>query len=189
MIKQLLFDFMRLVTTGQIEVYNEFSLQHELGVFLRNILPGYKVQFERNTKFFGIQGTIKHEIDIVIYNEEEKHAVELKYPVNGQYPEQMFSFIKDICFMEQLKINGFDSAYCLTLVKDKNFYTGAKIDSIYAFFRDSKSVHGDIVKPTGKKDEKIHLIQEYTINWNHEESNHHFYVVEIPEIGMDKSND
>lgn len=30
-----------------------------------------------------IAGTIKHEIDIVIYNDAEKYAVELKYPLNG----------------------------------------------------------------------------------------------------------
>ncbi len=30
-------------------IYNEFSLQHELGIYLRRALPGnYKVQFERN---------------------------------------------------------------------------------------------------------------------------------------------
>ena len=31
--------------------------------------------------------------------------MELEYPVNGQYPEQMYSFIKDIAFMEQLNIS------------------------------------------------------------------------------------
>lgn len=33
-IKALLEDFMRLVASGNIKVYNEFSLQHELGIFL-----------------------------------------------------------------------------------------------------------------------------------------------------------
>ena len=67
----LINEFMNLVATGEAEVYNEFSLQHELGIFLRAKLTGYKVQFERNTKFFGITGTIKHEINIVIYNDNE----------------------------------------------------------------------------------------------------------------------
>ena len=58
-----------MVERNQVEVYNEFSLQHELGVFLRNRLDAYKVQFERNTKFFGISNTIKHEIDIVVFND------------------------------------------------------------------------------------------------------------------------
>lgn len=34
---------------------------------------------------------------------DEIYAIELKYPKNGQYPEQMYSFIKDIKFMQQVK--------------------------------------------------------------------------------------
>ena len=79
MIKKLLYEFMARVEREEIEVYNEFSLQHELGIFLREQLPGYKVQFERNTKFFGISGTIKHEIDVVVFNDVKRYAVELKY--------------------------------------------------------------------------------------------------------------
>ena len=72
-IEQLLNSFISLVALGEVEVYNEFSLQHELGIFLRAKLTGYKVQFERNTNYFGISGTVKHEIDIVVYNDKEKY--------------------------------------------------------------------------------------------------------------------
>ena len=150
-IEQLLNSFMSLVASGEVEVYNEFSLQHELGIFLRAKLTGYKVQFERNTKYFGISVTVKHEIDIVIYNELEKHAIELKYPLNGQYTEQMFSFVKDIKFMEELKEAGFDNTYCLTLVQDKNLYSGQRRDGIYSYFRSKAPVQGTICKPTGRK--------------------------------------
>ena len=34
-IDMLLNEFMSLVAEGKVEVYNEFSLQHELGIFLR----------------------------------------------------------------------------------------------------------------------------------------------------------
>ncbi|NCE98851.1 hypothetical protein D1151_07040 [Emergencia sp. 1XD21-10] len=108
------------------------------------------MQFERNTKLFGIAGTIKHEIDIAVYNETEKYAIELKYPMNGQYPEQMYSFVKDIIFMEQLKDNGFDATYSLMRVNDKNFYSGRKIDGIYAYFRGAEVLQGTIKKPKGK---------------------------------------
>lgn len=177
-IEQLLNAFMSLVASGEVEVYNEFSMQHELGIFLRAKLTGYKVQFERNTKYFGISGTVKHEIDIVIYNELEKHAIELKYPLNGQYPEQMFSFVKDIKFMEELKAAGFDSTYCLTLVQDKNFYSGQKQDGIYAYFRGEDPVHGTIIKPTGKKEEQILINSFYNINWV-ACGNMKYYVVEM----------
>ena len=149
MIQSLLYEFMHMVKNEEVEIYNEFSLQHELGIFLRNSLKNYKVQFERNKKFFGITGTTKHEIDIVIYNDKKRYAIELKYPLNGQYPEQMFSFVKDICFMEELKENGFDHTYCLK-----------------------------ICKPTGSKDEILILKNEYTINWCENGQCQKYYIVE-----------
>jgi hypothetical protein len=39
--------FAQAVGSGTVEIYNEFSLQHELGVYLRNNLENCKVQFER----------------------------------------------------------------------------------------------------------------------------------------------
>lgn len=179
MIERALIEFMSLVECGNIEIYNEFSLQHELGLFLREKLKGYKVQFERNTKFFEILDTIKHEIDIVAYNGERKYAIELKFPVNGQYPEQMYSFIKDISFMEQLKNAGFDNTYCLTVVNDSKFYTGKKTDGVYSFFRRNVPVHGVIAKPTGQKDETVHLNGVYQIKWNTGNRLYSYYIVSI----------
>ena len=96
------------VRLGKIEIYNEFSLQHELGIFLRNRLSRYKIQFERNVSYFGFNKNdyVKREIDISVCNPDKNllyAAIELKYPRNGQYPEQMYSFCKDISFVEQLK--------------------------------------------------------------------------------------
>ena len=181
MIKELLYIFMSLIGSNQVEVYNEFSLQHELGIFLRNQLEGYKVQFERNTKHFGISGTVKHEIDIVVFNDTERYAIELKYPLNGQYPEQMYSFVKDIAFMEQLKEMGFDGTYCVTLVNDKNFYSGKKTDGIYSFFRNNGKLFGVIEKPTGKSEESIELKRSYPIKWEGLTSDMMYYIVDINE--------
>ena len=161
--------FVKHVIAGDIEVYNEFSLQHELGIFLRGRLTDYKIQFERNTKSFNISNTVKHEIDIVVFNDKEKYAIELKYPQNGQYPEQMFSFVKDIKFMEELKAAGFNNTYCLTLVSDENYYLDfdRKETGIYAYFRgrQPKPIQGLIVKPTGKKDKQIQINGSYKIKW------------------------
>lgn len=49
--KKAILAFLKQVENGSIEIYNEFSLQHELGIFLRNHFPNYRIQFERNTKF------------------------------------------------------------------------------------------------------------------------------------------
>jgi hypothetical protein len=63
-LEKLINDFWQYVRDEKVELYNEFSLQHELGIFLRNVLDGYLVQFERNVSFFGIFGntTIKKEM-------------------------------------------------------------------------------------------------------------------------------
>ena len=166
------------IAIGNVEVYNEFSLQHELGIYLRQMLPGYKVQFERNVSFFGIKGTIKKEIDIVVYNDKERYAIELKYPLNGQHPEQMFSFVKDIRFVEQLKKNGFDSVFAVTLVIDERFVAGSKIDGIYAYFRDNQEINGIITKPTGIKNEVVEVEGKYKVNWI-KNGKYYYYVMKI----------
>ncbi|KML24095.1 hypothetical protein [Rossellomorea marisflavi] len=169
-IKKYIQSFFNKVANHSIEIYNEFSLQHELGFFLRNSIPTpYKVEFERNVKFFYPgQLCVKSEIDIVIYHpaHDERYAIELKYPKNGQHPESMFSFIKDIKFMEQVKELGFKGAYSVTYVEDKLFYQGPTKQGIYAFFREGKIINGEIRKPTGKKDE-VHIINgHYQIDWS-----------------------
>ncbi len=178
MILKSLHNFIDKIQAGEVEIYNEFSLQHELGIYLRKVLPDYKVQFERNTKFFKISNTIKREIDIVVYNDKEKYAIELKHPRNGQYPEQMYSFIKDIRFMEELKERGFKNTYCLTLVEDSNFYKGNKADGIYAFFRTGKSIAGRICKPTGTEAQSIDIANEYNIIWE-QCNDYRYYILEI----------
>lgn len=104
-LKLIVDDFFKYAEENDVEIYNEFSLQHELGIYLRSVLPNYKVQFERNISYFTTDNkTVKKEIDISIFdhNMNEKYAIELKYPLNGQHPEQMYAFTKDIKFMEEL---------------------------------------------------------------------------------------
>ena len=179
-------DFWRYVKQNEIELYNEFSLQHELGIFLRNKLPNYIIQFERNTSFFGLKNipTIKKEIDVVIYipNMTEKYAIEIKYPRNGQYPEQMYSFVKDIVFMEQLKKNGFNGTYVLTVVDDKNFYSGkCSQENIYSYFRGNKNITGKICKPTGtnKNVEYVEVVSNYEIKWKTNCLGQYYYMLII----------
>ncbi len=157
------------IAEGEIEIYNEFSLQHELGIVLRNNVEKDRVQFERNVSHFDFKkkSFVKREIDIVVYNPETEalnYAIELKFPRNGQYPEQMFSFCKDIVFMEQVKKVGFARTYVVIFVDDSLFYEGHS-DGIYGYFRGSKKLHGSIQKPTGKKDKTLHIKGSYQVNW------------------------
>ena len=177
-------DFFKSVITRNIDIYNEFSLQHELGIFLREALPTYKVQFERNVSYFTNDNkTIKKEIDIAVFSEDkaEKYAIELKCPLNGQYPEQMYSFVKDIKFMEQLKERGFTNTYCVVLVSDRPFYQGKSNEGIYKCFREEFSVYGEIFKPTGlgRNNESITLSENYNFEWQELSETRRYYIVEI----------
>jgi hypothetical protein len=183
-LKGLVLDFFRLAKQQDIEIYNEFSLQHELGIYLRSLLPFHKVQFERNVSYFTSDNkTVKKEIDITIFNEDksEKYAIELKCPLNGQYPEQMYSFVKDIKFMEQLKERGFTKNCCVTLVSDKPFYQGKGNEGIYKFFREEYSVYGSIFKPTGigKNEDSITLSGKYDFIWQDLSDDRKYYIIEI----------
>lgn len=179
-------------------IYNEFSLQHELGFFLRENLQSsvYKVQFERNVQYFGGKKNkfTKKEMDIVISNgherNSEKYAIELKFPTNGAVPKRMFQFIKDIKFMEEVKYDlGFKKTYCLSLVSDSkegDFYSGEnskKEDSIYQYFRGSETtpIHGTIKNPIhSEKIEKLHIKDIYFIKWTQVGNSHfHYYLLEI----------
>ena len=165
--------FSEHIKDGKIEIYNEFSLQHELGIFLRNAIKGRLVQFERNVSFFGFAKDkfVKREVDITVYRKDGAQllldaAIELKFPRNGQHPEQMFSFCKDIVFAEQLKRSGFNKAYLVIFAEDRRFYEGGKQDGIYGFFRGGHRLSGAVRKPTGKRDSELVINGDYQIKWN-----------------------
>jgi hypothetical protein len=137
-------------------IYNEYSLQHELGLFLKNNLSGnWKIFFEKsmyNNKKIESKHQkdvwVKKEADLVVIkyaenNEIEKYAIELKFcrGINARTPENMFDFIKDIRFMEQVKYHKkFTNTYNLIIVDnrkyyDKEYYKRKKYSYIYDIFK------------------------------------------------------
>ncbi len=192
-IKKHIEKFLKYANDNKIELYNEVSLQHELGIYLRNELKRekYAVQFERNISFFGYdekslpsknneQGWIKKEIDIVIFNDKESFAIELKFPRKRAYPRRMFQFVEDIRFLEQLKEASkkemsepkFKGGCTFVLVDDKNFCTGSegKSSGIYEYFRNpQKVINGKIENPIkGETPEYICIDENYKIDWRDE---------------------
>jgi len=150
--------FFQLFAKGEVEIYNEFSFQHELGIFLRHEFPELKIQFERNVSYFDLDKAQyqKKEIDLVMFLDKSnvECVMELKFPRNGQVPETMFSFCKDIAFIEQLVKSGFKRGYFVAVVDDKAFYEGNP-KGIYGLFRNGQSITGHIQKPTGAKDKSL----------------------------------
>lgn len=162
--------FFRSVASGEVEIYNEFSLQHELGCFLRQHLPPRVwVQFERPVSFFQKPSFayVKKEIDITVFGPDrsERVAIELKFPRNGQYPEQMFSACCDLVFLEQLVSGGFAAGLFVMAVDDHRFRTGREVSGVYACFRGAAPITGTIAKPTGKTATSIDVRGSYTIDW------------------------
>ena len=178
---EILRAFFNKVETGEIEIYNEFSLQHELGIFIRLYLPDKKVQFERNVSFFEMNKNDfeKKEIDIAVFDTEGlDFVIELKYPRNGQVPESMYSFCKDICFLEQLVSSGFKSGYFVAVADDSLFYSG-KPEGIYGLFRAGHPISGVIGKPTGKKDTQVNIRGCYNASWKRVSGNTKYCAIEV----------
>lgn len=176
-------EFSQLIAQGQVEIYNEFSLQHELGLYLRAKNQNAKVQFERNVSYFFSTTShfVKKEIDISIFSTNKSKklcAVELKFPRNGQYPEQMFSFCKDIFFLEQLKQAGFEKAFFIVFADDRLFYEGNS-EGIYGYFRGAKELTGSIQKPTGSRNATIEISGHYSVRWSAVGNDLKYAVVEV----------
>ncbi len=178
-------EFIEEVRSGAVEIYNEISLQHELGLFLRRQLSDCKVQFERNVSQFQLQKSDfeKKEIDIAVTSAESDEplsAIELKYPRNGQFPESMFSFCKDIKFLEQLVDSGFQSAYFLVIADHPQFYSGNCIgNEIYGYFRSGVPITGIITKPTGSRNKEVNIKGSYTASWNEVSGNTKFCLIRV----------
>lgn len=129
-------EFFAYLNVANLEIYNEFSLQHEFGIYLRSRFPQdkLKVQFERPASFFGIAPAqlAKKEIDISVFETPQKPeiAVELKFPRNGRYPESMFDACCDLAFLENLVAGGFGTGLFVMVVDDHLFYEGPDEEGI-----------------------------------------------------------
>lgn len=183
-ISYLVEEFIDKISDGKIEIYNEASVQYELAIFLRARLKNYKIQLERNVTYFDLSksGLEKKEIDVVIFKKKKRDrlAIEIKFPTNGQYPEQMFSFAKDIKFLEQLKDKGFKNNLFIAFANDKNFWNEKGDEgTIYNLFRKEKRLYDRTRKPTGKKDEVISLKGNYQISWRNVDDETRCFIIKI----------
>lgn len=176
--------FFLAVAGEEMEIYNEISLQIELGIHFRSSLPRtWNVLFEKPTTDFGLRRGefIKKEIDIVVNDTEadEKTAIELKFPRQGQYPEQMCKFCQDIAFLEQLKTQGFTQGFFVCVVDNVLFYHHEYLSGIYGYFRGGKILTGEIKKPTGLRDASVIIRGSYLIEWKTIKNTMRYAAIEI----------
>jgi hypothetical protein len=176
--------FFSKVSHGEIEIYNECSLQHEFGIAVRAAVePGIKVQFERNVSHFRFapRSWMKKEIDLSIFRPGPMPlvAVEFKFPRAGQHPEQMFKSCQDIAFLEQLVSSGFGMGYFIMAAEDPLFYEPRDAKGIYSYFRGGAAIHGAIMKPTGKKDETVIVKGQYPVVWRTAMSSLRWFLIQV----------
>lgn len=166
--------FFDAVGRREIDIYNEFSLQHEFGIWLRSHAhhPEIKIQFERPVRFFGVDGKLtKKEIDLACFQPPlvPIMVMEFKFPRAGQVPIQMFKFCQDVAFVEELvlKEKRFPLGCALIVADDADFYRGVRhqAGTIYSSFRDGQPIRGTIEKSTGKEEPPVVLKGEYRIDW------------------------
>ncbi len=175
-VPNLINEFFAAAKKENTEFHNEACLQLELAVFLRKRLPVHKILLEIPvTHFTGNKRPVgvKKEIDICIIDNayNKLAAIELKFPQNGQTPETLFNYCKDIEFCEFLTTTvGFTGAYALMLTDDHSFWQGRKSDGIYRYFRGKspQPINETIQKPTGKKNTHAKLKGTYSVKWANE---------------------
>lgn len=178
-------EFLIEVASGSIEIYNEASVQYELAICMRHTLGDTaKVQLERPYTHFlstPIDGCVKKEIDIAVFNPDltSLHAIEIKFPRSGQHPEQMFSFCKDVLFLEQLTQNGFGTSWFLGIADDHLFWEGPDRMGIYAMFRGGQPISGIVRKPTGSQNEVLNIGGCYPVTWRSLGGAGRFALVEV----------
>lgn len=167
---------------------NEISLQIELTIALRQALQNYGVFCEKNIRsyFEDSNGFEKKEIDISIHNLNDVnnfyHAIELKHPRNGQTPEQMFSFVNDIRFLEQIKSrkNTPDHCYFIALCGPEFYNSNRKMDGIYAYFRsDGVDPPKPLTGSISRGDRSIHLVGSYQVDWHKFAGELRYAIVEV----------
>lgn len=93
----------------------------------------------------------------------------------------MYSFVKDIKFIEELKNRGFTKTAAVALVSDRPFYEGRNNKGIYKFFKEEYSIYGRIFKPTGvgKNKDSIALTIRYDFIWQDLSDDRKYYIIEI----------
>ena len=180
----LIKEFIDLISSDKIEIYNEASIQYELAMYLRRkIGDDWKIQIERNVSYFNLDKNrfLKSEMDIVVFNhtKQYKHCIEIKFPRNAQHPEQVFAACKDVSFLEQLTESGFDKSYFIMLTSDPLFYNDIGGTEIFDMFRANKMIANEVRKPTGNKDIIYFIKKKYRIDWQSIEDPLKYFILEV----------
>lgn len=147
-------------------IYNERSLQLELGCYLRR--EKFKVQFERPFHVESPKGSTKRPktyLDLLVVGKTGNTAIELKVPLNQRQPETLYDYCADLEFVEALMRSGAcEFGACLLVTDDPTFWqdSGRGSDIHNYFRRKGEVLTGTISKPTGERDSCVVLTGNYS---------------------------
>lgn len=185
--------FLNFINTNPIELFSEAGLQHEFALFLRHNYPELTVRLEYPTTRMGFNGNeefIKKEIDIYLTHKDgERYIVELKMPkFDCGIPAEMYSAIKDVKFLEQLKHNNIDQCFAILFTNHQAFWNAPRANAgIYRFFngvginiQTIEEIHlPNFLHIHGA----INIVHNYQTNWENytdiDNRNWRYYVLEI----------
>jgi hypothetical protein len=161
------------------DYYIEATFQFKLLVELASLYDKEIIFPERNIKYYGLSNLTGKEIDIVLEC-DNNIALELKMPMNGKVPEEMYAFIEDIKFLEEIKLK-FHECYFITVTNDQLFWEGREKNGIYSYFRNNNEIHGEIYKPTGKNKNKecYEITGKYNVEWKELNDKFKYFIIKI----------
>ena len=163
--ERLLASFFEKVPESCGPIYNERSLQLELACLFR--AHGARVEFERQFVIAPLEGStcpVKSNLDLIVRNNGQTTAIELKVPLNGRHPETLYDFCNDIAFVEAiLRAGHADTGVCLMLTSDRTFwFDSGRGSTIHNLFRRKGSLlNGAIQKPTGTANTTVVVSGKY----------------------------
>lgn len=175
--------FARYLGDPTIELYNEFSVYHEIGNHLQRLFTAdYRINYMRPPEFFGIrESLVKSGIDIAIFDEEmgRYHAIEVVFIKDEPHLEKMFEICTGIRFMEELVENGWRESYVLLIadLPEERHPDGAYP---HPLFRGETVIEGAIQSPDEQHPTILDIQGTYTIEWNALDDGFHYAVVVIP---------
>lgn len=185
-VSRYLFSYLKNISLDKI--YNEASLQFDLGLFLQE--KGFKVEFEVNIESLPIYDPkvpyFKHEIDIVLYFEGNIDSIiELKAPMMKRYYQKtkqskrgftgcVQAWEKDIKFLDQVKSKSI-KVFSVFLTDDTSYYVAKRnTKSNLNLFRQSK-----LMKITNDYNRSIIECKPDWVYANEDSKEYNFFVIEL----------
>jgi hypothetical protein len=179
-------DFFGLIKSGEIDIYNEASVQFELGWFLRLKYPTANISLERNVAYLGVDKSdfVKSEMDLFFNQagEDLSSVVELKAPLNQSQvrPITVFEWIKDVKFLEQVTELGI-RCFSIFVTDHKGYFNnGRKTGRLLTDFR-SEKIQGSYHRyhKLSESNDIIVLDGSYTFDWKPLNNGLFYFVIEF----------